>query len=68
MFKKLAFFLFTCAAGASYAMSGSGTLAWSECREQCLITRNECVDQEPRYPYCFADYSRCINYCRSIGQ
>ncbi|AKU22493.1 hypothetical protein MJ904_11470 [Massilia sp. MB5] len=68
MFKKLAFFLFACAAGSSYAVSSSETLAQTECRQQCLYDRFECVDQEPKPSNCFSEYSRCIDRCRAIGQ
>ncbi|MBB3119168.1 hypothetical protein [Pseudoduganella violacea] len=68
MFKKLAFFLFACAAGSSYAVSSSQAFAQTECRQQCLFDRYDCVNQEPRPSNCFAEYSRCIAHCSAIGQ
>lgn len=64
MFKKLAFFLFACAAASSYAMAEGSE---AECREQCLIERNACMESNPRPSVCFNPYRVCINKCRGVG-
>ncbi|AKU22488.1 hypothetical protein MJ904_11500 [Massilia sp. MB5] len=64
MLKKLGFFFFACAAASSYAMADGSE---AECREQCLIERNACMESNPRPSVCFTPYRVCINKCRGVG-